>query len=171
MAPGNDATFLWRHAADRRFGAAVDNTRRCRHPIPAPPFRPLPFPRFARVRGTPMVSRAQPPSSHREVGTLSGAALEPPTRRPVPPPSTYMVVGSVRGLGFGGSRTWVWCLPRTLTIAVRIRTRPSTFLLLVGRKKSSEPSAYTVVGFGKDDAFQPSLRPPVVVSVVGGLRS
>ena len=31
MAPSNDATFLWRHAADRRFGAAVDNTRRCRH--------------------------------------------------------------------------------------------------------------------------------------------
>ena len=38
MAPGNDAIFfLWRHAADRRFGAAVDNTRRCRHPgAPAP---------------------------------------------------------------------------------------------------------------------------------------
>ena len=37
MAPGTDATFLWRHAADRRFGAAVDNTRRCRHPgAPAP---------------------------------------------------------------------------------------------------------------------------------------
>ena len=32
MAPGNDATFLWRHAADRRYGAAVDGTRRCRHP-------------------------------------------------------------------------------------------------------------------------------------------
>ena len=37
MAPGNGVTFLWRHAIDRRFGAAVDNTRRCRHPgAPAP---------------------------------------------------------------------------------------------------------------------------------------
>ena len=37
MAPGNGVTFLWRHAVDRRFGAAVDTTRRCRHPgAPAP---------------------------------------------------------------------------------------------------------------------------------------
>ena len=27
MAPGNGVTFSWRHAVDRRFGAAVDNTR------------------------------------------------------------------------------------------------------------------------------------------------
>ena len=27
MAPGHDVTFSWRHAVDRRFGAAVDNTR------------------------------------------------------------------------------------------------------------------------------------------------
>ena len=49
MAPGNGATFLWRHAFDRRFGDAVDSTmddtRRCRHPTPASLLRSLPYPK------------------------------------------------------------------------------------------------------------------------------
>ena len=150
MAPDNGATFLWRHAVDRRFGAAVDNTRRCcRHPIPAPPFRPLPFPCFARVRGTPMVSLG---CGHRRATERSGLYQTQPLNLPFGAPRRRFNLYGFRL----GSRTWVWCLPRTLTSAVRIRTRPSTFLLLVGQEKSSEPSAYTVVGFGKEDA--PSSR-------------
>ena len=85
MAPDNDATLLWRHAVDRRFGAAVDNTRRCRHPIPASLLRLLPFLRFYSCPSySDGLSRVRPPSSSREVGTLSDSALEPSSRRPAP---------------------------------------------------------------------------------------
>ena len=62
MAPGNGATFLWRHAFDRRFGDAVDSTmddtRRCRHPTPASLLRSLPYPK--KYHGTYSQARVPP---------------------------------------------------------------------------------------------------------------
>ena len=104
MAPGNGATLSWRHAADRRFGAAADNTRRCRHPIPASPLSArLPFPRFTRVRATPVVSLG---CGRRRATERSGLYQTHPMNLPSgrPAPGRQPVrFGSVRGLGFGVS--------------------------------------------------------------------
>ena len=63
----------------------------------------------------PLVSSpVRPPSSSREVGTLSDSALEPSSRCPAADHEPT-VLGSVRGLGFGVS-------PRAL-VSVRERTR------------------------------------------------
>ena len=104
MAPCNDATLPWRHTVDRRFGAAVENTRRCRYPIPASPLRPLPFPRFTCVRATPVVSLG---CGHRRATERSGLYQTQPLNLPLGAPRR-----AVNLYGFGlGSRTWVWCLP------------------------------------------------------------
>ena len=130
MAPGSGVTFLWRHAVDRRFGAAVDNTRRCRHPIPASLLRPLPFPRFTRVRATPMVSLG---CGYRRAAERSGLYQTQPLNLPLGALHRAINLygfGSVRGLGFSVS-------PRAL-VSVRERTRPSTFpLIVVGRSYPS----------------------------------
>ena len=84
MAPGNDVTLSWRHAVDRRFGAAVDNTRGVVIPSPHLLLRPLPFPAYHSCPSTAGLSRVRPPSSNREVGTLSDSALEPSPRCPAP---------------------------------------------------------------------------------------
>ena len=130
------------------------NTRRCRHPIPASFLRPLPFPRFTftRVRATPNgLSRVRPPSSSREVGTLSDSALEPSSRRPAP--------GHHLNGCWLGSRTWVWCLPRALSLSVRVRTRPSTFpLIMVGRSHPSLRPLWSLAS-GETTPLRPSRRP------------
>jgi hypothetical protein len=101
---------------------------RCRHPIPAsPPSGVLPFPAYHSSPSTAGLSRVRPPSSNREVGTLSDSALEPSSRRPAP--NQRLAVGSVRGLGFGVT-------PRAL-VSMRERTRPSTPLLVVRRSHPS----------------------------------
>ena len=160
MAPGNDATFLWRHAVDRRFGAAVDNTRRCRHPIPASLLRPLPFPRFTRVRATPMVSLG---CGHRRAAERSGLYQTQPLNLPLGAPRRAINLygfGSVRGLGFGVS-------PRALALCERTN---EAFDLPTnrGRQKPSEPSAYAVVGFGRDDPSPTEPSTYAVGSVVKG---
>ena len=100
MAPGDDATFWWRHAVDRRFGAAFDNARGVVIPSPRPSFRPLPFPRFTRVRATPVVSlRCGHRRATEKVGALSDSALEPSFSAPRAGPSTYTVLARFEDLG------------------------------------------------------------------------
>ena len=153
-------------------GAETDGGRQWRHLLVAPCRRPnvptqpsttlggvvIPSPHppfgYSRSRVSPVfgapcprysgssLSRVRPPSSKREVGTLSDSALEPCSRRPAPQPPAYTVVGSVRGLGFGV------CPERFPQTMLRIRTRPSTFPLLADRRKLPEPLAYTVVASG-----------------------
>ena len=124
MAPGNDATFLWRHAVDRRFGAAVDNTRRCRHHIPASLLRPLTFPRFALFRATPMVPLG---CGHRRAAERSGLYQTQPLNLALGAPRR-----AINPYGFGSARggLGVGVSPRA-HVSVRERTRPSTFPLIV----------------------------------------
>ena len=152
MAPGNGVTLSWRHAVDRRFGAAVDSTRRCRHPIPASLLRPLPFPRFTRVRATPVVSLG---CGHRRATERSGLYQTQPLNLPLGASRRAVSLygfGSVRGLGFGVS-------PRAL-VSVRERTNQAFDLPTTrGRQKPSEPSAYAAVSFGETTLRRPSLQP------------
>ena len=151
MAPGNDATFMWRHAVDRRFGAAVDSTRRCRHPIPASLLSATPVPAFCSCPSySGGLSRVRPPPSNREIGTLSDSALEPSSRRPAPgrQPIRFWL----------GSRTLVWCLPARSRLCERTNEAldlPTTR----GRQKPPEPSDYAVFSFGETTLRRPSLRP------------
>ena len=93
-----------------------------------PPFGQTPVPAFHSCPSySGGLSRVRPPSSNREVGTLSDSSLEPSLSAPRAGPSTRTV--------WLGSRTWVWCLPAR---SLRERTRPSTFpLLVVGRSHPS----------------------------------
>ena len=105
MAPGNDATFSWRHAVDRRFGAAVDNTRGVVIPSPHLLLRPLPFPAFHSCPSySAGLSRVRPPSSNREVGTLSDSALEPSSRCPAPGRQPITVLARFEDLGLVSPR-------------------------------------------------------------------
>ena len=74
--------------------------------------------------------------------TLSASAFGPSSRRLAP--------GHQPVRCWLGSRTWVWCLPARSRLCGRTN---EAFDLPTnrGRQKPSEPSAYTVVGFGGDD--------------------
>ena len=165
MAPGNDATFLWRHAADRRFGAAVDNTRRCRHPIPASPFRPLPFPRFACVRGTPMVSLG---CGHRRATERPKLYQRQPLNLPIGGPRRRLqpIRLSARFEDLG--------LVSSPNAHNRCENTNEAFDLPTTRGPEEVFRAFGLYGRWLRERrrpFQLSLRPPVVGSVVGGLRS
>ena len=120
MAPGNDVTFLWRHAVDRRFGAAVDNTRGVVIPSPHLLLRRPPVPRV------PLVSE------HR--WSLSGAGtVEQPRGRGLNPPLgaprraiNQAVLARFEDLGLVSPHA----LSSLLTIS---RLRPSTFTVEVIR--------------------------------------
>ena len=153
-----DGARQWRHflvAPCRRpkvRRSRRQHSDRCRHPIPASLLRPLPFPRFARVRATPNgFSRVRPPSSSREVRTLSDSALEPSSRRPAPGHQPIRVWARFKDLGLVS--------PRALSLSVRVRPRPSTFPpIVVGR---SHPSLRPMrsLASGETTPLRPSRRP------------
>ena len=114
------------HTVDRRFGAAVDNTRRCRHPIPASLLRSLPFLRFTRVRVTSMVSLG---CGHRRAAERSGLHQTQRLNLPLGAPRR-----AINLHGFGSDRRPGFGVSSRALVSVRERTRPSTFpLIVVGR--------------------------------------
>jgi hypothetical protein len=102
MAPGHDVTFSWRHAVDRRFGAAVDNTRGVVIPSPRLLLRLLPFPAFTRDRVPAGLLSGAATVGYREVWTLSDSALEPSSRRPAPT-MNQKFLGRFEDLGLASS--------------------------------------------------------------------
>ena len=155
MAPGNGATFLWRHAVVRRFGAAVDNTRSSEvssSHFSASLLWPLPFPLFARVRATPMVSLGcgHRRAAERSPGLYPTQRFEPSSRRSAP---VYQPTRS-----WLGPRTLGLVSPPRALVSARERTRPSTFpLIVVGR---SHPSLRPMRSLASGET--PPLRPRAV---------
>ena len=105
MAPGNGVTFLWRHAVDRRFGAAVDNTR-------TGVVIPSPRPSFGHSRSrvslvSELLRMVSLGCGHRRAAERSGLYQTQPLNLLLGAPRR-----AINLYGFGlGSRTWVWCLP------------------------------------------------------------
>ena len=91
---------------------------------------------------------------HRRATERSGLYQTQPLNLPLGAPRRAI---NLHGFGLG-SRTWVWCLPARS----RLRKRTNEVFGLPttrGRSRSSEPSAYTVVGFGETTLRRPSRRP------------
>ena len=108
MTPGNGATFLWRHAVDQRFGAAVDNTRGVVIPSPRLLLRRPPVPPAIQLVSEYHMVFCFPAAlvslgcGHRRATEGSGLYQTQPLNLPLGAPRrANFSVGSVRGLGFG----------------------------------------------------------------------
>ena len=144
-------TSLYRDAMPSTEGSAQPSTTlevSSSHPRVSS-IRPLPFPAFTRDRVPAGLLSGAATVGYREVWTLSDSALEPSSRRPAPT-MNQQFLGRFEDLGLVS--------PRAL-VSVRERTRSSSFHYSwsVG---SSEPSAYAVVGFRRDD---PSTTEPTTI--------
>ena len=103
------------------------------------------FPAYHSCPSTAGLSRVRPPSSNREVGTLSDSVLEPSSRRPAP---SHYIMARFEDLGLVSP-------PASSSLLTISRIRPSTFTVEVIRAPT-----YTVgITTGETALRRPGRRP------------